>query len=487
MTAGPRPTPDDRRARQPAAARRPLRGTRSTGVERVPAPAGRGWPSALVGCPRRARHPAHEGPAAVRSRRTARRRPAPVLRLDPRGLPPPPDRQPLRPRARRPRRSSTPASPSPAASTPSGSPCRSPICCGSPSPSGSRSTPPCATSAACSPPGGPRHAALILVLFGVMPASWLVAWSSWGGNPRQYTFDFISGEMWSGQYLWGYLMTAIAVFLMPLMLLAHERGRTALGRRRRAAVCWLQPWQGATLALIVARRAVAVAVARAARRRPACAGARRVPARAVPPALYYFLLGKYDPAWELAGKSNAAGAMPEWSWPWWAIALTIAPLAIPAVLAYRLPAPSWQEKAVRVWPFAALAGLPASARDVPLPLVPGPRHPALDPRRAGRPHRLAPPAPARRRRAAGADDRARHRPQAGGLDPLHPQRRRPVLGLRRRGARDEGDRERPAARRRARLRLRRLHAAVPDRAGDVDRRAELDAASGARASGSPTG
>ena len=64
-----------------------------------------------------------------------------------------------------------------------------------------------------------------------MPASALVAWTGWGGNPRQYTFDFISGEMWSGQYLWGYLMTAIAVFLMPLVLLAHR----ALARDRRPA------------------------------------------------------------------------------------------------------------------------------------------------------------------------------------------------------------------------------------------------------------
>ena len=101
------------------------------------------------------------------------------------------------------------------------------------------------------PTPGARHAALILVLFGVMPASWLVAWSSWGGNPRQYTFDFISGEMWSGQYLWGYLMTAIAVFLMPLTLLAHERGRTAWAATGALLICWLQPWQGATLALIV--------------------------------------------------------------------------------------------------------------------------------------------------------------------------------------------------------------------------------------------
>ena len=202
------------------------------------------------------------------------------------------------------------------------------------------------------PTPGARHAALVLVLFAVMPASWLVAWSDWGGNARQYTFDFISGEMWSGQYLWGYLMTAIAVFLMPLVLLAHERGRTAWAAAAALVICWLQPWQGATLALIV----LGVAAWRMAK------GERGLPRREVivaaataPPALYYFLLGKYDPAWQLAGESNAAGAMPEWSWPWWAVALTIAPLAIPAVLAYRLPAPSWQEQAVRVWPLAALA------------------------------------------------------------------------------------------------------------------------------------
>ena len=75
------------------------------------------------------------------------------------------------------------------------------------------------------PAGGARHAALLLALFAVMPASAIVAWTDWGGNPRQYTFDFISGEMWTGQYLWGYLMTGIAVFLMPLVLLGVERWR----------------------------------------------------------------------------------------------------------------------------------------------------------------------------------------------------------------------------------------------------------------------
>ncbi len=202
------------------------------------------------------------------------------------------------------------------------------------------------------PPGGQRHAALILVLFAVMPASWLVAWSDWGGNPRQYTFDFISGEMWSGQFLWGYLMTAIAVFLMPLVLLAAERGRRLPAAAGALAVAWLQPWQGATLALIV----VAVEALRWRRsgQRPAAA-ALTVPAAVALPTAYYLVLSLTDEAWKLAGESNAAGSQATWSWPWWAIALTVLPLAAPAALAYRLPARGWQELAVRVWPFAALA------------------------------------------------------------------------------------------------------------------------------------
>src|SRR3954453_11881001 len=35
------------------------------------------------------------------------------------------------------------------------------------------------------PPGGQRHAGLILALFAVMPTVALVAWSGWGGNARQ--------------------------------------------------------------------------------------------------------------------------------------------------------------------------------------------------------------------------------------------------------------------------------------------------------------
>lgn len=209
------------------------------------------------------------------------------------------------------------------------------------------------------PPGGRRHVALILVLFAVMPASWIVAWTGWGGKPRQYTFDFIAGELGTAQYLWGYLMTAIAVFLMPLVLLAVERWRD--NRRTRLLVgaatgallvCWLQPWQGGTLVLILVVTE-ALQYRRTGRRPPLALLA--VPGAAMVPAVYYLVLSRVDAAWELAGESNAAGSQATWSWPWWAIVLSVLPLALPAALAYRIPARGWQEIAVRVWPFAALA------------------------------------------------------------------------------------------------------------------------------------
>ena len=219
------------------------------------------------------------------------------------------------------------------------------------------------------PAGGGRRAALVIVLFAVMPASAIVAWTDWGGNPRQYTFDFISVEMWTGQFLWGYLMTAIAVFLMPLVLLGVERWRTGGGTRPLVlaslgalVVMWLQPWQGGTLVLVVlVTEAIQL---RRARERPRWALA-AVPGAAALPAAYYFVLSHADESWKLASEANAAGGQPEWSWPWWAILLTLLPLAAPAALAYRLPASSWQDVAVRVWPLAAFAVYLAPAGTFP--------------------------------------------------------------------------------------------------------------------------
>src|SRR5436305_3119995 len=166
------------------------------------------------------------------------------------------------------------------------------------------------------PPGAQRRVALVIVLFAVMPACAIVAWTHWGGRPRQYTFDFISGEMWSGQYLWGYLFTAIAVFLVPLVLLRAESWRERRAPARAlvlaalgaVAIMWLQPWQGATLALIV----IAVEAYRRLRLRDRVASPlAAIPVAAALPASYYFVLSHTDAAWKLSAKANGAGSQPE--------------------------------------------------------------------------------------------------------------------------------------------------------------------------------
>jgi hypothetical protein len=68
------------------------------------------------------------------------------------------------------------------------------------------------------------------------------------------------------------------------------------------------------------------------------------------PLLYYALLSRYDSSWALAGTVNRISA-----WPLWALLVSIAPLAVPAVLAYRVKTRDFQEVALRAWPLVGLA------------------------------------------------------------------------------------------------------------------------------------
>ena len=200
-----------------------------------------------------------------------------------------------------------------------------------------------------------RRLALVLALFSASPVAALVGWTGIGGNEVKFDFDFVSGELWPGTYLWGYLFTAIAVGLLPLALLAYERGREGGPRRALAAAAalglaaaWLQPWQGATLILVLA-----VTEALSLRRGRTAAGALRelaLPlAATAAPLAYYFVLSRADPSWELAGAVND---FPRW--PWWVTLLGLLPLALPAAFAYRLPAPDFGAVALRVWPLGGL-------------------------------------------------------------------------------------------------------------------------------------
>ena len=197
--------------------------------------------------------------------------------------------------------------------------------------------------------------ALVLAVFFASPLAALVGWAGIGDQGTKYEFDFVSGELWSGTYLWGYVFTGIAVGLMPLALLAYERGRAG-GSRRWLAVCagggllsaWLQPWQGITLVLILVA-AELVCVRRGHRLRDAVADLIGPVVAVAVPLTYYLALSKLDESWTLAGQVND---FPRW--PWYVTVLGLAPLALPALFAYRLPAPDWGAIALRVWPLAGL-------------------------------------------------------------------------------------------------------------------------------------
>jgi hypothetical protein len=192
---------------------------------------------------------------------------------------------------------------------------------------------------------GDRRLALVVALFGASPVAALVAWTNAGGSAREFDFDFLARELWPGNYLWGYLFTAIAVGLVPLGLLAYERGRLGWAAAAGLLAAWFQPWQGATLAiLLVAGEAIGERRLRPRRLALPLVGT-------VAPLVYYLVLSKSDAAWRLADRAND---LPRW--PWWVTVAGLAPLAIPAALAYVRPGRlDFGRAALLAWPVAGIA------------------------------------------------------------------------------------------------------------------------------------
>jgi hypothetical protein len=194
--------------------------------------------------------------------------------------------------------------------------------------------------------GRPALASTTLVLFFASPVAAVVAWAGFGAGTR-FRFDFLSGELSASNFLWGYLFTAIAVGLMPLGLLAFERGAVGPAALAGALVSWLQPWQGATY-LLVLLGAEALR-ARRAGERPALAPSALVAAAGAAPLAYYLALSRWDPSWALAGTVNDLG-----SWPWWVSVIGLAPLVLPAATGWRVAPDDFAGYALRLWPIAVL-------------------------------------------------------------------------------------------------------------------------------------
>ena len=214
-----------------------------------------------------------------------------------------------------------------------------------------------------------RGAQATAVVLGIFFASPVVAAIDFVGaeGGRYDELARSTGEMLSAVQLWGYLPTAISIGLMPLFLICLERAATT--RRddrardhRRAIVlaslaglfcAWLHPWQGQTLVVIAF---VLAAWGGEFRRRDLA-----IPAAAtLAPLLYYFSLSRLDPAWELAQLQNEA--IPPAGW---AVLAALGPLALLAALGWGDPGRSLGERALRVWPVAALLVLFALSPSVP--------------------------------------------------------------------------------------------------------------------------
>ena len=189
------------------------------------------------------------------------------------------------------------------------------------------------------PTGRDRVAAVAMAVLFASPVAALVGWGRIGPGHWTYWFDFTGGEISPMNWLWGYLFTAIAVGLLPLALLAYERDRLGWAAAGAVAVSWLQPWQGATL-LVVLFAAERFSIPRR---------LWLVGAAGVAPLAYYYGLSRFDSAWELAGKANDFG-----SWPWWVSVAGFAPLVLPALAGIRKAPDDFGGRALRAWPVAAL-------------------------------------------------------------------------------------------------------------------------------------
>jgi hypothetical protein len=192
---------------------------------------------------------------------------------------------------------------------------------------------------------GPFLAVLTLTLF-------YGFFSGFSGGPQ------VVGDLWPGFLSWGYPWALMAVACMIFALLCYERARAS--RRSSwapgllgALAGLLHPWQGELLVLVVVGTELLEGVPlrgprRRLRRSPRLSLAARTLLLSGLPLLYYYALGKLNWNWQLgqAAAKHSYAVTP--------VVLALGPLALVALLGYRGRSRSFLERAVRVWPAAAV-------------------------------------------------------------------------------------------------------------------------------------
>jgi hypothetical protein len=205
------------------------------------------------------------------------------------------------------------------------------------------------------PDGASQWAAFILALFMAPP---LIRIANSVGIADDAvitgTLQVLGFELNAVNSLWGYLPTAIAVGLIPLVFLATERGVTHAGKGRPQLLAaassgallasWLHPWQGLTIVLVLGALLVWYRFERD--KLPLTA----VIASASIPLVYYFVLSQSDPSWARASEYVVA----DWTLPMAVVAFVgFSPFLLLAVLGVRRPV-DIQERMLLLWPAAAI-------------------------------------------------------------------------------------------------------------------------------------
>ncbi len=161
----------------------------------------------------------------------------------------------------------------------------------------------------------------------------------------------IVGDMLAVFLSWGYPFALIAVAAVLFALLRYDRARTAASLSLvpgllGALASALHPWQGELLVIVVLL-AETVRWRELVTRRQFALPLMTIGLTAAP-LLYYFLLGRLDLSWDLARDAS------KHAFPFSAIAIGIAPLAIVAALGYRGRPHGFLDLATRLWPLATL-------------------------------------------------------------------------------------------------------------------------------------
>lgn len=209
-----------------------------------------------------------------------------------------------------------------------------------------------------------RRVALGLGLFFVGPGGLVASRIVHADPASRLRWTAISLDASLGFWSWGYTFGLFAVSCALLAVLAYGHARVT-GERLwapgllGALAGWFHPWQGATTILVVLAGEILTwrrLEASAARRRFTLPLATTL--LTALPLLYFAILDHADPSWNLARSPDHT------TYPLWMVALTVAPLAVPAVLAYRIRPVGFAGLAARVWPLAALVVFLASETDL---------------------------------------------------------------------------------------------------------------------------